>query len=278
MGKAVIILFLLVLISTIAIAQNFEYRYSPYTAKRDRTLRLNQSGQSMIIGNLTLDNLIALGAINTTTLKVEGESNFKDHIHISDNVKTYYGDADDVSVEFNESDLVWLAEVGSPNFDFDAGTFVIDTGNNRVGIGTHTPVVLMHIQQSENLNAILRIESKVTNKDAVIEMGKGTVDWSIFVDDSNNNTFTIREAGDLKLGDSTSYSVLTLSGGDATFTGNVGIGTTSPGQKLVVVGDVNVTGNITIGNIASPLNITGFRPDGVVVHCGVDNSNVWRCN
>ena len=42
------------------LAQNFEYRYNPYSTKLDRSLSLNQSGQNMTLSNLTTDNLLVI--------------------------------------------------------------------------------------------------------------------------------------------------------------------------------------------------------------------------
>ena len=55
--------------------------------------------------------------------------------------------------------------------------------------------------------------------------------------------------------------------------GNVGIGTTTPAQKLVVVGDVNITGNLTVAG-----NITLKSPDGTNWDCGVNDSGVFSCS
>ncbi|KKM19245.1 hypothetical protein LCGC14_1657590 [marine sediment metagenome] len=71
MGKAVVFFLILILFSSIVLAQNYRFLYNPYTAKLDRTLRLNQTGF-----NLTADNFIGnlIGSINDATLW--GLSNF----------------------------------------------------------------------------------------------------------------------------------------------------------------------------------------------------------
>ena len=52
----------------IAANANYEYLYNPYTAKRDRTLKLNQSGNNLIADNF-LGNFIG-GTGNFTYLNV----------------------------------------------------------------------------------------------------------------------------------------------------------------------------------------------------------------
>lgn len=56
MGKAIIFFLIFCLLSSIVIAQNFRYLYSPYTAKLDRTLSLNQSENDMQVSNITASN------------------------------------------------------------------------------------------------------------------------------------------------------------------------------------------------------------------------------
>ncbi|KKM27891.1 hypothetical protein LCGC14_1570090, partial [marine sediment metagenome] len=126
-------------------------------------------------------------------------------------------------------------------------------------------------------------------------------------DGSSGNTdlYFQAEEGNLRLGDSSSHSVLILSGGNATFSGNVGIGTASPTHKLNVVGNQNLTGNLTLGDkitfafgqfidnlvdgwlrITGNLNVTGnitsenvFIPQYIFSHTDrtqpVVGANVW---
>ena len=57
MAKAIIFILILSLFIVGVTAQNYEYKYSPYTAKLDRTTSLNQSGNNGTFSNLTVDNL-----------------------------------------------------------------------------------------------------------------------------------------------------------------------------------------------------------------------------
>ncbi|KKN21512.1 hypothetical protein LCGC14_0924770, partial [marine sediment metagenome] len=65
-----------------------------------------------------------------------------------------------------------------------------------------------------------------------------------YIGDGSSGDTHIRlraEDSNLYLGDSSGEQVLVLSGGDATFSGNVGIGTTSPTHELNVIGITNST-------------------------------------
>ena len=63
MGKAIIFLLIGILMISIVTAANYDWLYNPYTAKQDRSLSLNQTGN-----NMTMNNLIILGKINATKL------------------------------------------------------------------------------------------------------------------------------------------------------------------------------------------------------------------
>jgi len=174
--------------------------------------------------------------ITTDYLQVEEESWFKSFIHIFDNVKTYFGSADDVSMEFNESDFVVKAEVGSPNYYLDTGGEIIVTDD-------------------------LRVKDYSYFENDIFLGGKGGAitalgDWLSITDvyriDSYQNIIISPQAGyktvlnyyggtgGIEFGDGASgiNSVMTGSG-------DWGIGTTSPTHKLNVVGDANITGNMT---------------------------------
>jgi len=56
MGKTMILFLILILLSSIVIAVNYDYIYNPYTAKQDRSNSLNQSGLN-ISGNLPWSDL-----------------------------------------------------------------------------------------------------------------------------------------------------------------------------------------------------------------------------
>ena len=102
--------------------------------------------------------------------------------------------------------------------------FATSLGVPPVGIGTSSPQSSLHIVDS-GVSAI-RLEETSGNKL-----------WIFANDKTNfNNAFTIwnPSAGTTVLID---YN-----------TGNVGIGTSTPGQKLDVVGNIRLTGNIISSN------------------------------
>jgi hypothetical protein len=129
----------------------------------------------------------------------------------------------------------WQSKAGGLNINASGATaygLVVPSGN--VGIGTASPATPLHIHRATG--------------DAVYVTANGTASASIWF--ANNYDATKRWAG---IGVSGTDSALRFTGGDSSFsdadthmiitnTSNVGIGTTAPGYKLSVVGDVNATG------------------------------------
>ncbi len=87
MGKTInFIICMLVLVSLVT-AINYEYRYNPYTGKRDRTIKLNQSGD-----NLTADNFFGnLFGLANNSDKLDGiDSTQFLRSDINDTLEAYY--------------------------------------------------------------------------------------------------------------------------------------------------------------------------------------------
>ena len=56
MKKLLLITSILLLILLEVSAVNYRYLYNPYTGKRDRTIKLNQSGENMTMSGLLVEN------------------------------------------------------------------------------------------------------------------------------------------------------------------------------------------------------------------------------
>jgi hypothetical protein len=112
------------------------------------------------------------------------------------------------------------------------------TNNGDIGIGTTNPNSKLHIFGSETLNGVSnssRIIIGGNGGDAMLHLMESTNGWNIRHKASDN---TLRFSNVLG---GTDWVVFTE-------TGNVGIGTTSPSEKLDVNGNIKLTGNLLIGN------------------------------
>lgn len=153
-----------------------------------------------------------------------------------------------------------LADTNNPF----TGTYAIQdtSGNQRlvipssgnVGIGTSNPSSLVSTVDGESVNKILRVDGSLSNGVAGVEFccrngevvgiygtngglwvnaagnGWGPNNNIIFATDQNNNEYLPTEKMRI------------------TATGNVGIGTGIPAQKLDVAGNIRLTGNIVSPN------------------------------
>lgn len=140
------------------------------------------------------------------------------------------GDASGDSVTINAS------TVGCANgLNFDSNTFVIDATNNRVGIGTSSPAYALDASVDTGTTVVgngtvARFVSSTTDGDANIRLGSGS-----------NST--------VRFGANGTAAYIYTNGAERVridSSGNVGIGTSSPNQKLHVFGNaVDTAAKIT---------------------------------
>ena len=156
----------------------------------------------------------------------------------------------------------------------------VNGSSGNVGIGTTGPTYKLTIQTSEAVGANIRTTGATipnpifdlfdsTNSVEMVVSASGAV--GVFGTYSNHNLqfltnqaarMTIDTSGNVGIGTTTPGSVLSVTGNFSTTTGallatssgNVGIGTTGPQNKLEVIGAATFAGGVN----ASSLNVTGF--------------------
>jgi hypothetical protein len=135
--------------------------------------------------------------------------------------------------------------------NYDSGTLFVDSVNNRVGIGNTTPTELLHLSSTGSAKLKITADTdNITEADvASIEISQdgGITTGAFGLDGTNNLVLGVNSttSPNIYIGtrnDGTSF----ISSTDAKLTilnsGNVGIGTTTPDEKLQVVGTVRTVG------------------------------------
>jgi hypothetical protein len=136
----------------------------------------------------------------------------------------------------NDKDIILQSDDGSggvtPYLTLDGST-AKSYFSTRLGVGITDPVSNLHVEEDStatSTTAGLTIENRGTG-DAIAQfLLTGATRWVVGADNSDSDKFKIASSADLN-----SNAHLTVD-----TSGNVGIGTTSPGQKLHVNGNIRV--------------------------------------
>jgi hypothetical protein len=125
---------------------------------------------------------------------------------------------------------------------------VIDV-NGNVGMGTLTPQTVLHVKSnpSSTQTAIIRLESEAANANSSISYYSANVNrWEVGTGISLGLLYEIYD----RVAGQTRFSI-TTSGAAVFSNGNVGIGMTSPTNKLDVSGDTRISGGLTATTISA---------------------------
>lgn len=165
-----------------------------------------------------------------------------DKLHVEGNI--YLGTSNRTIYTGGAGSLVLQTGTGSINLAVNNGTNVL-TGlsNGNIGLGISTPAYPLHVYSGAS-DAIITAETNATGGSARIQVKSNGTGGGNYYWQTGDNTSTLN--GRLRLFDSTAsaerITILATSG-------NVGIGTASPGAKLDVNGTIQATGG-TLSNIA----------------------------
>ena len=126
----------------------------------------------------------------------------------------------------------------SGNATFDTNTLVVDSANDRVGIGTSAPASALEVKGA---NATLRLTPASQNQSQAIELGvlNSSVNAYAKIDVTNTLTYD----SNIRFFTNTNSSTTQVERMRIAYDGNVGIGTNDPAVKLDVAGRVNAAGS-----------------------------------
>ncbi len=176
--------------------------------------------------------------------------------------KPYNAGTDSLRFSFNDGSAYWMGiqpyVVGSGNVGYKFRTnnvaTTIDamaiTGNGNVGIGTTAPTATLHVVGQSGVDVPATIQSQTHN--AYISLNN--VGGSNSISSSDNSLYVGGGgvAGPIAFRNGWAINMI------QTAAGNVGIGTTSPGSKLTVAGQVSVTTGAILVNASGDLSMGSF--------------------
>ena len=135
--------------------------------------------------------------------------------------------------------------------------------NGSVGIGTMNPTAKLHIYTLTGGEDLLFLRDQINTADLTIDSPTGAL---------MEIRAGVNDHLQLSSGATANQGIRIRNDG------NVGIGTTTPSQKLVVVGKTNITDTLIIGSPSSIENITMFtNPSGNPACCGVLDDFSFKC-
>ncbi len=146
--------------------------------------------------------------------------------------------------------------------NIDSGVLVVDSANDRVGIGTASPVEKLDVRGGAYING----GTNNNTYDATLYVtAASSSDWGIFVSKPSYDYGIISQVGNgasygLSVYDGTTHNFVVKGNGTTLIQGNVGIGTTSPAVKFVVSNagasgfEVDPTGGVGSGPVLQAYN------------------------
>jgi len=158
-----------------------------------------------------------------------------------DELAAALGDDANFSTTITNS-LALKAPLASPDFTgdvtFDTSTLVVDSTNNRVGVGTTSPDFNLHVAHSG------------TNNGLILEHTSQASGYSYLLNARQNEGLIFQRWAN----GSFSANVMTIS-----YTGRVGIGNNNPSDILDVTGNIVVSGTVDGRDVAAD----GSKLDGI---------------
>ena len=139
--------------------------------------------------------------------------------------------------------FIGFGKVGAALEDDDMIEYMrVDLDNGYVGIGTSSPTSMLHSYENNSITGAangLTIEQAGTGDSKLQFLLTGQRRWIAGIDNSDSDKFIIGQGDNW----TTSKDIV------VDLNGNVGIGTSSPSEKLDVYGNINLTGVLKIDDV-----------------------------
>ena len=215
-------------------------------------------------GSLELSGMTGTRAANTSTFRIYDTQNTTDSNNWSSSLVIQGAN----SASQTAPVLSLYSYAASPQI-----TFRIDSGGGgpaaaimggNVGIGTTNPGAALDV------NGVVILRSSVTVGGTSGALGAGASDLtaagSVFF--GTGGSYKVTSAGGSTLGITTVTTLSAVGGGDSSFVGSVGIGTTNPSEVLAVNGNITLVGTNVGTGFSRYLKLFGSNDP-------VGNTNRW---
>ncbi|WP_223609335.1 hypothetical protein [Chryseobacterium sp. OSA05B] len=173
-----------------------------------------------------------------------------------------------------------LAFIGTANnsFSVDGTTLSVDAANNKVGIGTTTPVASLEIGNKtteQNPNIRLQSNSNSYGAGGILEFRELDSNYGINIrhETAQSTDFTIAEGLHFNAVSGTENKINSILSIDQT-NRRIGIGATAPLSKLVVNGDMQLINDLKVGGSPSVLGNAGITGQ-VLTSGGAGSAPTW---
>ena len=145
---------------------------------------------------------------------------------------------------------------------FNHNDKVVITDGGSVGIGTTSPGARLEVKGNGTGKILIGDIGGYANYAGISLNGSTAAGYYNILSRASDGTLLLnRPFGDIAFWENNATLHMIIKG----TSGNVGIGTSSPSQKLHVVGNQYITGNITVGESGADRNINFVRSDGSAV-------------
>ena len=172
----------------------------------------------------------------------------------TDGAKLYFGGGQNSSITYDGTNMVFSSkEQGNGYFDFNQGEVVQQTGTDKMNFvsqrtGTDVGQWAGYGFVSSTGDGLIRQKAGIAFE-RTGDAGVGSIHF-----------LTTTQGVEYNVNLSDTRMTITRAG-------NVGIGTTTPTHKLNVVGDTNITGNLTVGNGFTGTCINTTFVSGIATGC-----------
>jgi len=195
-------------------------------------------------------------ASSTTQLRIRnsGFADFYDFVardgridfEVNDGAKLTIEDGGNVGIGTTSPGSLLTVSGGDLNVTDGNDDFFVDVSAGSVGVGIGKPVTELHIHETGITGADQVGITMTTTKTGLVG-GNGVL---LFIDTGNHFTINNYEDADIEFAPNNTLEMVIKSGG------NVGIGTSTPSQKLHVNGDVNISSDfLYVGSASANLRL-----------------------